>query len=392
MPADILGELLDRGVPAFGLLAKRHQHNVVEVACKLPPQLRKVRAARCSNRRCRDINTGSRGLSGYLASCERRAESGGFRTADDSGQLVELPRIDFVRAATREKQVEDDAERIDIGGCAGRGAGDLFRACEFGRQDAQHRHRKLISIAVGILGKNLRNSEIEQLRRPISRDENVRGLQVAVHHQLAMCVSHGGADAKEQPEAVADGQPVRIAVSVDRLPFDQLHHKVGQAFRCGAAIDEPGYVGMLQIGQDLAFGAETRDRKRGLETALHHFDRNLLAVFVVCAHGAKNRAHAAFADLLGDLVGAQPATDPRLLNGNAAPQILAQLRSRLQEATGLVIGANERIDISSQRRFRAGSAEKLIPLVDGQFECPIDHVPHLDPREHRYLGPWALIS
>ena len=94
---------------------------------------------------------------------------------------------------------------------------------------------------------------------------------------------------------------VRVAVGGDRLAFDVLHHEVRQAVVGRAAVDQARDVRMIELRQDLPFGAEAPQNVIRIEAAPDEFERDLLAVFVVGPGGEIDRAKSAPADLADDL-------------------------------------------------------------------------------------------
>ena len=90
---------------------------------------------------------------------------------------------------------------------------------------------------------------------------------------------------------------MRSAIVIDRLPFDILHHQERASIIGGAAIDEPGDIGVLEMGQYLPLGAEAAKSIVGIHSALDDFDGHLFAKRVVALREV-NRADAAPADFL----------------------------------------------------------------------------------------------
>ena len=61
----------------------------------------------------------------------------------------------------------------------------------------------------------------------------------------------GGAHLLEQAQAVREAEPLRVAVAVDLLAVDDLHHEVGQTVLGGAAVEEARDPRVNQVGQNL---------------------------------------------------------------------------------------------------------------------------------------------
>ena len=64
---------------------------------------------------------------------------------------------------------------------------------------------------------------------PSAADQDVRGLDVAVHDQVRVRVRDGGEHVEEEAQPRLDAEAVRVAVAVDRLALDVLEHEVGLA-------------------------------------------------------------------------------------------------------------------------------------------------------------------
>ncbi len=95
------------------------------------------------------------------------------------------------------------------------------------------------------------------------------------------------------------------AVFGNRPALDVLHHEVGAAVVAYAAVVQPGDVGMLQGGEDLALVAEAAQDLVGVHATLDQLDGDPLLELLVRAVGQVDGAHAASADLLEYPVRAQ---------------------------------------------------------------------------------------
>ncbi len=107
-----------------------------------------------------------------------------------------------------------------------------------------------------------------------------------------MGVSHGLADDQEQVQALDDGELALPGVGVDRGALDILHHQVRPAIVGGAAVDQPGDVGVLERRQDLPLGAEPAHAVV-IEQAADDLDRDALLERAIGALGQVDGAHAA---------------------------------------------------------------------------------------------------
>ena len=124
--------------------------------------------------------------------------------------------------------------------------------------------------------------------------------------QVLVGVLHRRADLHEHLQSRGRVQVARLAVLVDRLPFDELHGEVGQAVGRGAAVEQSADVGMVEAGENLALVAEAADDRVGVHAALEDFERHALLERVVAADGKVDGAHAAASQLFDETVGADP--------------------------------------------------------------------------------------
>ena len=86
--------------------------------------------------------------------------------------------------------------------------------------------------------QQLRDAEVEQLRRAVGRDKNVRGLEVAMDDQILVRVLDGGAEIDEELQPLAQVELPLVAVLIERLAFDVLHYQVRLAVLRLARIDQ----------------------------------------------------------------------------------------------------------------------------------------------------------
>ena len=131
---------------------------------------------------------------------------------------------------------------------------------------------------------------------PSARDQDVRGLDVAVHHQVLVRVLHRGADLAEEVDPGVEPQAVPVAVLVDGRALDVLHDQVRPAVVGRAAVQQARDAGVVEGGQDLAFGAEPGREVGAVRPVAQDLEGDLLLVGVVGAHREVHGAHAAFAE------------------------------------------------------------------------------------------------
>src|SRR2546423_8735191 len=92
--------------------------------------------------------------------------------------------------------------------------------------------------------------------------------------------------------------------------MDQLHKNVRQAFFRGAAVQEPGNIGMVEIGENLALILESRNDEIGVGLGANNLNRYLFAVLVIATRSAEHFSHAAHADFLDNSIVPDRAPEP----------------------------------------------------------------------------------
>src|SRR5580700_3984678 len=99
---------------------------------------------------------------------------------------------------------------------------------------------------------------------------------------------------------------------MDRLAFDQLHHKVWNPVLRRASVEKAGDVRMIQAGKHLSFILETTMHKLGVLSRPHQLDRNLLAIVIIGAECAVYLSHSTYANFFDNLIGTDPASDTQV--------------------------------------------------------------------------------
>lgn len=122
--------------------------------------------------------------------------------------------------------VEQDAEGVDVAGGGDRIVEDLLRAGIGGGHRRVARHRG--DGAGGEIGlEQLDDTEVEEPGGAVFRDQDVAGLEIAVDDQVLVRGVDRRADLAEELQTLADRQPMILAVAIDALALDVLHHDVG---------------------------------------------------------------------------------------------------------------------------------------------------------------------
>jgi hypothetical protein len=196
--AQVFGERGDAGVTLFGFV-HRAAHDAFEIAAQHALQRR---------RRCARDAASTAVAAVSLAASSRS-------TSRMRGGSRESPRA---RAGARDPLSNSRSSRR-AGTRRSRGdrrAGVLLGRGVFGRHQRRGGARRFVGAGIEQLG----DAEVEQLERAVRCDEHVRGLDVAMHDEVAMRVRHRVADVEEQREARVDVEPPRIAMREQRLAVD----------------------------------------------------------------------------------------------------------------------------------------------------------------------------
>src|SRR5690606_30228142 len=149
------------------------------------------------------------------------------------------------------------------------------------------------------------DAEVEQFGEASGGDENVRGFDVAVDHQTAVCIGDGSAHFAKRLDAFADARAARVAKLVDALAVDPLHHQVEEALRGFAPVDEAGNAGVVRVCEDLALAAEAGARVGAGEAAGQHLDGDILFDLAIDPTSAVDDRHATAPNLTDDLEGTE---------------------------------------------------------------------------------------
>ena len=200
----------------------------------------------------------------------------------------------------------------------------------------------------------------------------------------AVRVRHGRAHGAKQLQACRHVELVPVAVDINRLARDVLHHEVGQALFGASAVEQACDIGVVQGGQDLALLLEAAQHFLTAGLRAHNLESDLLAEGVVGAHGQVDGSHTALADFAEDLVG----TDASPFQ---ARRILRRDGQRGQQIGIVAMGGEQALDFDLQigiacaslRQIRAArilrtfhdSLKKVANLAEA-FRCHSVHVPN----------------
>ncbi len=155
--------------------------------------------------------------------------------------------------------VGEDAQRVDVAARVGGLAGRPLRRDVAGGSEDQPRLRGLGLI---VAPQHAGDAEVEHLHdigvAGLRDQDDVLGLQVAVHHALRVGLTHAVADLRHDVErAVHRERAVALEHVQQRSPAQELHDDVEAAVGQLPGQEHPHHVGMVERGRDagLAFEA-----------------------------------------------------------------------------------------------------------------------------------------
>ena len=217
----------------------------------------------------------------------------------DRGVAAERPR-------SREHLVQHGAEREDVRPEVRRLAAHLLGRHVSGRSEHRagnrgHRRHGVRQCADGF--GQLRQAEVEDLHPPVGGDEDVLGLEIAMHDAALVRGGHAAGRLRGDIERDPVGQRAPQERRAERLAFEELRHDVGPAL-VDPHVEHRQDVGMAEGGGGQGFlfeaqhaaGVARQFRRQHLEG-----DVPLQAQVV----GAVDHAHPAGADHGDDLVRAE---------------------------------------------------------------------------------------
>jgi hypothetical protein len=216
--AQVVGQGSHGRVALGGVLLERPRHDRLQVAPQRAPKL--LRRAPAIG------GTGAFRL--VRVRCHSRGEPRGLAAQDRGEQLVRRgsqarPR----RMTAREEPVQQHAERVDVDRRGDESARDLLRSGVLGCQSASRLPRQREGRPDPLRRQQLGHAEVEQPDGALPVDQDVRGLEVAVHDQVRVRVGDRGCHVQEQAHPLADAETAPVAVCVDRLAVHVLEHEIG---------------------------------------------------------------------------------------------------------------------------------------------------------------------
>ncbi len=297
---EIRREGTDRGVALAGLLAQGLEADGVEVP---PEAVRWIRGARVRNPALPLQRAFGRGGGG-----SRGAPGGGrgrLRLLLEHRALERsrIPRNQLERPHASDQLVEHDAQRVNVRGHRHRATADLLGARVGGSQGAQLGPRRRAIRAASSIGiDELRDPEVEEPRVPVRSDQDIAGLQVAVHDLALVRILDRSEHFDEEPQAVVDREPLLPRMREQILALDVLEGDVGAAVSGPSAVEKARDSGVFECGEELHLVAKTAlGDRRGLPP-IEPLDRHLAFEAFASLHGEIDAPHSPSSNLAEDAV------------------------------------------------------------------------------------------
>ena len=262
--------------------------------------------------------------------------------------------LELVGAAAGQQLEQHHAERVDVGRGADRLAEDLLRRGVVGRERAAGELGQFRLLGAAVF-EQLGDAEVEQPHFARLGDEDVGGLQVAVHDQARVRMSDRARHLQEQPQPGRHIERLARAVGVDALAFDVLQREIRLTVGREAGVVQPRDVRVLECGEDLALARQALAELGAPRHQARQLERHLAPLQHVGAFGQPHLAHAAFAEPADQFVRSDPGAGPQALLARAAA---------VQELRGLDLG--QRI-----QRQRAGG---VCRMFEQRAQTRLEHI------------------
>jgi hypothetical protein len=213
------------------------------------------------------------------------------------------PTRELVRAGAGQQLEEEDPRRVDVRGRGHCFTADLLGTRILGREQgrAWPGQGRVQNALVAV--EELRDTEVEQLHPAVSGNEDVAGLHVPVHDQVAMSVGQRLGHLPHQQQTIPHREALRVGVFVDRNPVDVLHHEEGCSPIVDAYVVQPCDVRMLEAGEDALLGQEPMANVGMVTRSGDDLERHFPVRVPVPTLGQVHGPHSTTADSLEDRVG-----------------------------------------------------------------------------------------
>ena len=207
--------------------------------------------------------------------------------------------------------VQNQTEAVDVAACVDPGVGEpcLLGAHVLGGSD-QHAQGGVRRRTTVLDAHRLRHAEIDDLGYwlcALFADQNVARLQVPVQDRFLMRVFDAVADLAEYVKTVVKIERVLVGERGNWSARYVLHHEVRPFVRHHSRIEYRRDVWMVQNGQRLPLGLESRQHLTRGTTWLDHLQCDGAAEWMVLFR-QPDRTHPALADQLDQSIRAMPTS------------------------------------------------------------------------------------
>ncbi len=248
------------------------------------------------------------------------------------------PRITTERRRAGDHLVEDRAEGEDIGAVV-----DGLTANLLGRHVAQRAHghtglgqgrdRRCRPRVQRLGRRQLGDAEIQDLGPPVALQEQVLGLEIAVHDAAGVGGGQRLGDGDANLDGLARGEGSAAQTLAKGLPIEELRHDVRLAVG-GPDVVDADDVGVRQLARGLGFDLEAAQTLRiGRQARRQRLDRHVAPEPGVAR--AVHLSHAAGAEEAEHFVGAEPGSGGNAHSAYSPPtgRVRSALRSRFDTIT-----------------------------------------------------------
>ena len=206
-----------------------------------------------------------------------------------------------------EELVEQHAEGVDVGGRGDGAPFELLWRGVFRGQRPGAGDRAAQRDAGGLVDER-RDPEVEQFRPSGPIDEDIRGLEIAVHDEARVGIGDRVGDLEKELEPGAHGKSMRVGEAIDAQAVDELQDEERLPGRRHAGVVETRDAGVGEARQDRAFAAEALRSALLDERRVKELDGDIAFETSVVPACPPDRSHAAGTDALDELVGAERPT------------------------------------------------------------------------------------
>src|ERR1700704_877839 len=115
-------------------------------------------------------------------------------------------------------------------------------------------------------------------------------------HEILVGVLECRTDFAKYRQPFSCRKMMSVAVPVDRLALDVLHHKIGETIGSRPTFEQTSDVGMFEVGKNLSLHRKATKNHFRVHPAIDEFDGDLFLVMIVGAHREIDRAHSTVAE------------------------------------------------------------------------------------------------